>query len=152
MKRTWSLVSSLLLLAVLIWGIGPATSGEVKPSGTVTITATSVAVGVGWTWGHGTLTLLDGSEYDFRVNGLEVVAVGISQATAVGNVYYLSKPQDFEGKYIAVSAGAVIGGGASAMSMKNDQGVVITITAVGQGVSFNLSVSGMSISDLKKRT
>jgi hypothetical protein len=153
MKRTWGQMSSLLLLAVLICGIGPATAGEqVKSAGTVTMTATSVSVGIGWTWGHGTLTLVDGSEYDFRINGLEVVAVGISQATAVGNVYYLSKPQDFEGKYVAVSAGAVIGGGAGIMSMKNDQGVVIIITGVGQGVSLNLSVSGMSISDLKKKS
>jgi len=144
-------VSSLLLLAVLICGIGVAAAGEeVKPSGKVTVTATSVAVGLGWTWGHGVLTLTDGSEYAFRISGLDVVAVGISQATAVGNVYYLTKPSDFEGKYVAVSAGAVLGGGAGAMSMKNDQGVVITITGVGQGVSLNLSVSGMSISDLKK--
>lgn len=153
MKRTWYRVSSLLLLAVLIWSIGPATAGEeVKPSGTVTMTATSIAVGLGWTWGHGVLTLIDGAEYDFRISGLDVVAVGVSQATAVGNVYHLSKPQDFEGKYVAVSAGAVLGGGAGITSMKNDQGVVITITGVGQGVSLNLSVSGMSISDLKKKS
>ena len=78
-KRTWSQMSSLLLLVVLICGIGPATAGEqVKPAGTVTMTATSVAIGVDWTWGHGTLTLIDGSEYDFRISGLDVVAVGIS--------------------------------------------------------------------------
>jgi hypothetical protein len=32
----------------------------------------------------------------------------------------MTKPSDFEGKYVAVSAGAVLGGGAGAMSMKND--------------------------------
>ena len=40
-KRTWYRVSSLLLLAVLICGIGVAAAGEeVKPSGKVTVTAT----------------------------------------------------------------------------------------------------------------
>jgi hypothetical protein len=55
-------------------------------SGAITVTATSVAAGIGWTWGSGTLTLLDGSQHRFKVNGLDVVAVGIKQATAVGGV------------------------------------------------------------------
>jgi len=60
-------------------------------SGTITVTATSVAVGIGWSWGSGTLTLLDGSEHRFKVDGLDIVAVGIKQATGVGHVYNLKK-------------------------------------------------------------
>jgi len=107
MTRTGRRVSSVLLL--LGWGIGAATAGEeaTKSSGTVTRTATSIAVGLGWSWGHGKLTVRDGSEYAFRVSGLEVVAAGVSQVTAVGPVYNLSQPQDLAGTYVAVSAGAV---------------------------------------------
>jgi hypothetical protein len=118
-------------------------------SGTVTVTATSVAVGIGWSWGSGTLTLLDGSEHRFKVDGLDIVAVGIKQATGVGNVYNLKKLEDFEGKYVKVAAGATVGGGAGATSMRNDKGVVINLTSVGQGVSFTLAVSGMGVTLVK---
>ena len=114
-------------------------------SGTVTVTATSVAVGIGWSWGSGTLTLLDRSEHQFKIDGLDVVAVGIKQATGVGNVYNLKKLEDFEGKYVKVAAGATVGGGVGAMSMRNDQGVVINLTSTSQGVDFRLAVSGMDV-------
>jgi hypothetical protein len=152
MNRTWRRVSSVMLMMLLGCGIGVATAGEAatKSSGTVTMTATTIAVGVGWSWGRGKLTLLDGSEYAFRVNGLDVAAAGVSQVTAVGTVYNLSQPQDLEGKYVAVSAGAVVGGGAEATSMRNDKGVVINLTGTAQGMSVNLSLSGVSISEVKK--
>jgi hypothetical protein len=118
-------------------------------SGTVTVTATSVAAGIGWSWGSGTLTLLDGSEHRFKVGGLDVVAVGIKQATGVGNVYNLKKLEDFAGKYVQATAGAVVGGGAGATSMRNDKGVVINLTGVGQGIDFRLAVSGMDVTLVK---
>jgi hypothetical protein len=118
-------------------------------SGTITVTATSVAVGIGWSWGSGTLTLLDRSEHRFKIDGLDVVAVGIKQATGVGNVYNLKKLEDFEGKYVKVAAGATVGGGAGVTSMRNDKGVVINLTSVGQGISFTLAVSGMDVTLVK---
>jgi len=118
-------------------------------SGTVTVTATSVAVGIGWSWGSGKLTLLDGSEHQFKIDGLDVVALGIKQATGVGNVYNLKKLEDFEGKYVKVAAGATVGGGAGVTSMRNDKGVVINLTSVGQGISFTLAVSGMGVTLVK---
>jgi hypothetical protein len=118
-------------------------------SGTITVTATSVAVGVGWSWGSGTLTLLDGSQHQFKVSGLDVVAVGFKQATGVGSVYNLKNLADFEGQYVMAAAGAVVGGGAGATSLRNDKGVVINLTSVGQGVDFRLAVSGMEVKLVK---
>jgi hypothetical protein len=118
-------------------------------SGTITLTATSVAVGVGFSWGSGTLTLLDGSEHRFKVDGLDIVAVGIKQATGVGNVYNLKNLADFEGKYVKVAAGATVGGGMGVTSMRNDKGVVINLTSVGQGIDFRLAVSGMGVTLVK---
>jgi hypothetical protein len=112
----------------------------------VTITATSVAAGVGWTWGSGTLTLLNGKAYRLKVSGLDVAAVGVKQATAVGKVYHLKRVKDIEGKYVAATAGASVGGGAGATSMRNEKGVVINLTSVSEGVDFRLAVSGMTIS------
>jgi hypothetical protein len=114
-------------------------------SGTVTVTATSIAAGIGWTWGSGVLTLLDGSQHRFKVSGLDVVAAGIRQATAVGYVYHLKDVKDFEGKYGKAAAGIAVGGGAGAASMQNEKGVVINLTGVGQGVDVRLAVSGMDV-------
>jgi hypothetical protein len=121
--------------------------GEQAPdlSGTVTLTATSVAAGIGWSWASGTLTLLHGSQHPFKVSGLDVVAVGIKQATGEGNVYHLKNVADFEGKYVKAAAGIAVGGGAEATTMQNDKGVVINLTGVGQGVDFRLAVSGMDV-------
>jgi hypothetical protein len=102
----------------------------------MTVTATSVAAGIGWSWGSGVLTLLDGSQHQFKVSGLDVVAVGIKQATGVGSVYNLKKLEDFEGQYVKAAAGIAVGGGAAATSMRNDRGVVINLTGVGHGVDF----------------
>src|SRR5262249_29508735 len=144
----------LVCLLVLVLLAGGTWSGAVAQeasdlSGTVTVTATSIAAGVGWSWGSGTLTLLDGSEHHFKVGGLDVVAVGIKQATAAGNVYNLKKIEDFAGKYVQMSAGAVVGGGAGATSMRNDKGVIINFISVGQRVSFKLAVSGMDVTLVK---
>jgi hypothetical protein len=109
------------------------------------VTATSIAAGIGWSWGSGTLTLLDGSQHRFKVEGLDVVAVGIKQATAVGNVYNLKNLQDFEGKYVKAAAGITVGGGAGASTMQNDKGVIINLTGVGQGIEVKLAVSGMDV-------
>jgi hypothetical protein len=80
--------------------VGNVAAGEQAPdlSGTVTVTATSVAAGIGWSWGSGTLTLLDGSQHPFKVCGLDAVAVGIKQATGIGDVYHLKNVADFEGE------------------------------------------------------
>ena len=75
--------------------------------------------------------------------------MGIKQATGVGNVYNLKNLADFEGKYVKVAAGATVGGGMGATSMRNDKGVVINLTSVGQGIDFRLAVSGMSVTLVK---
>jgi len=93
--------------------------------------------------------LLDRSEHRFKVDGLDIVVVGIKQATGVGNVYNLKNLADFEGKYVKVAAGATVGGGAGVTSMRNDKGVVINLTSVGQGIDFRLAVSGMDVTLVK---
>ena len=144
MARKMVCLLVLVLLAGGMWSVAVAQEAS-DVSGSVTVTATSVAAGIGWSWGSGTLTLLDGSEHRFKVGGLDVVAVGIKQATGVGNVYNLKKLEDFEGKYVKAAAGIAVGGGAGATSMRNDKGVVINITGVGQGVDLRLAVSGMDV-------
>src|SRR5262245_1859756 len=117
----------LLVVVLLAWSMQSVAVGQEASdlSGTLTVTATSIAAGIGWSWGSGTLTLLDGVQHQFKVGGLDVVAVGIKQATGVGYVYNLKKIEDFEGQYVKVAIGVAVGGGAGATSMRNDKGVVI---------------------------
>jgi hypothetical protein len=145
-QRSRTLVH-LCLVSAVCWGLlSTATAQEpANHSGTVTVTATSAALGVGWSWGKGTLTLLNGKQYPFKVEGLDVVAVGFKQATGVGNVYNLKKVKDFEGTYVAATAAGTVGGGMGATSMRNDKGVVINLSGVGQGVDLRLAVSGMTV-------
>jgi hypothetical protein len=141
----------LLVVVLLAWSVRSVAVGQEASdlSGTLTVTATSVAAGIGWSWGSGTLTLLDGSEHRFKVGGLDVVAVGIKQATGVGYVDNLKKLEDFEGQYVKAAVGVTVGGGAGATTMRNDKGVVINLTGVGQGIDFRLAVSGMDVKLVK---
>ena len=147
MIQRYRTLVKLCLVSAVYWALlSTATAQESpQPSGTLTVTATSAALGVGWSWGKGTLTLLNGKQYHFKVSGLDVVAVGFKQATGVGNVYHLKKIKDFEGTYVAATAAGTVGGGMGAASMRNEKGVVINLSGVGQGVDVRLAVSGMTV-------
>jgi len=147
MISTYRTLVSLCLVSMVCWGLRGNATAQQSPdlSGTVTVTATSAAVGVGWSWGKGTLTLNNGKQYHFKVSGLDVVAVGFKQATGVGRVYHLKNVKDFEGTYVAAKAAATVGGGVGAASMRNDKGVVIDLTGVGEGIDFRLATSGMTV-------
>src|SRR5262249_14619105 len=147
MRRMSHNMVCLLVLVLLAWSMQSVAVEQEVPnySGTISVTATSIAAGIGWTWGSGTLTLLDGSQHHFKVSGLDVVAVGVKQATGVGYVFNLQNLKDFEGKYVKAAAGIAVGGGAGAAALQNDKGVAISLTGVGQGVDFRLAVAGMDV-------
>jgi hypothetical protein len=52
-------------------------------------------------------------------------------------------------QYVRAAAGATVGGGMGATSMRNDKGVVINMTGVGQGVDIRLAVSGIEVTLVK---
>jgi hypothetical protein len=65
--------------------------------------------------------------------------VGLKKVTAWGKVYNLKKLTDIDGTYAAV------GGGGSAVAMKNANGVVIDLYTTSEGVSFSLGTGGVTI-------
>jgi hypothetical protein len=83
------------------------------------------------------------------VSGLSLVKVGISKVTASGRVYNLKSLRDFDGNYTAVGAGVTLAGGGSAVSMKNQNGVRVDLSATTRGVDFTLGGGGVDI-HLKK--
>jgi hypothetical protein len=132
------LVSSLLMVSAL------AIAQDGPPSGKVWVESTSVALGIGVSWGDGKLTV-QGKDHVFTVKGLSVIDLGVSKVTANGEVFNLKKLTDFNGNYVAGTAGATVGGGAGAVIMKNQNGVVMKLTSTSQGVQLTLAGSGVDI-------
>ena len=135
-------VPRIALGAVLI--MASAVAAQDKPSGKVWVESKSVALGVGVSWGDGKLTY-KGKDYPFSVNGLSVVDLGVAKVTANGEVFNLKKLSDFSGNYVAGEAGAAVGGGAGAVTMKNQHGVVMKLTGTGTGVKFTLAGTGVDV-------
>ena len=131
-------IASLLLMLNLI-------SGEVEqPDATLMLHTVSMADGIGYSWGAGVLTF-QGKAYPFRIEGISVGDMGISRAEATGNVYNLTKIEDFSGDYVAASASAAIAGGSGIASMRNQHGVAIDLTGIDEGVKLKFGVEGVKV-------
>jgi hypothetical protein len=125
--------------------IGLAAAQTKKPDATLTLSEGSVAAGIGFTWGKGQLTY-KGKTYPIKVDGLSVGEVGVTRANAKGNVFNLTKLEDFPGNYASAAAAATVGGGAGATVMRNQNGVVIELTSTTQGASIKLGPEGLRLS------
>jgi len=132
-----------VLFACALFLFATSASGE-EPSATVSIESTSIAIGVGVEWGDGTLKY-QGQEYKFSVRGLSLLDLGVSSISATGKVYNLKKLSDFSGTYTAAEAGVAVGAGVGASSMRNQNGVDITLTSTKAGVKFKLAPEGLKI-------
>jgi hypothetical protein len=137
------LVFSVSLLALKTSAVA---EGPV-PSGTVSIQTTSIAAGIGVEWGDGILTY-NGKQYPFSLQGIEIVGLGVSQASVTGQVYHLNQLTDFEGVYVSAEAGASAGSGPAVTAMQNPNGVVLHLRATQEGVKLTLAAQGVNI-DLK---
>jgi hypothetical protein len=137
-------IVTLVATGGLIMLLSALALAQAKTDGTLTLSEGSVAAGIGFSWGKGTLTY-QGKTYPVKVDGLTVGEVGISRATATGKVTNLKKVADFSGTYTAGSAGATVGGGASATIMKNQNGVVVELTSTTQGASLKLGAQGIKL-------
>ncbi|PWS34395.1 hypothetical protein DFH01_25605 [Falsiroseomonas bella] len=136
------------LVTVLAAGIG-ARTGSAQPAhpvGHVTITQTQVSLLGSVSWGSGTLTF-EGHTHRFRVRGLGVGGVGISELRANGDVYALSRLADFPGLYGAARAGAVAGSAAvrGGVWLRNPAGVSIQLRPQRTGVALQIGGDGLLI-------
>jgi hypothetical protein len=113
-----------------------------KPDATLMMSEGQVALGIGWSWGKGTLSF-KGKKYEFKVDGLSVIDVGITKATSKGKVFNLKKIEDFDGIYTAMAAEGTLAGGAGVTKMKNQNGVVIELVSTTQGANLKLAAEGV---------
>jgi hypothetical protein len=134
-------IGLLLLVSGLITGIAQAAA---KPDATIRLSGGSVAAGIGWSWGSGTLTY-KGKDYPISVKGLSLGKVGITGATASGEVHHLKTLKDFDGNYTAAGAGITLAGGRSAVTMSNQNGVRVRLISTNRGVDFTLGGAGVTL-------
>jgi hypothetical protein len=140
--RTSSTIMVFFFLSMLS---ATGISGESpKPSAKVTMESKSIAAGVGVTWGEGKLNF-KGKDHPFSIDGLTVVDIGISKASAVGEVYHLTDVAKFPGTYVAAEAGFTLAGGMGGMVLRNQEGVVMHIRSVSKGAKLQLGTSGLNI-------
>jgi hypothetical protein len=138
-------IITLVAVVSLCFAVTAAQAGKKKkPDATLELEGGSVAVGIGFSWSGGTLTY-KGKKYDVKVDGLSVGDVGITKSTLKGSVYNLKKLSDFDGNYSAVGAGATVGGGGSATTMKNQNGVTINLVSTTQGARLTLGAAGVNM-------
>jgi hypothetical protein len=119
-----------------------------QPVGTVRIQAKTVAVGIAVHWGEGTLSF-QGEDHAFKVGGLDAVGVGGSSIDAEGTVFNLEKLEDFEGAWVQVSGGVVIGeASAGGITMRNG-GVYMTLSGRQKGAQISAGGGGLEIRFVK---
>jgi len=119
-------------------------SSALAPDAIVEFDGGSVAAGIGFSWGSGTL-IYHGQRFALTISGFSVGNVGVTGYSAAGNVTGLNSPEDIDGIYTAVSAGTTLGGGGAISEMRNQNGVVIQMTATTGGVDLKLAAEGVKI-------
>ena len=134
----------VLLLGGLVSMVGPAEAQDWMPAATLELSQGSVAAGIGFSWGSGTLTYV-GRTYPVKILGLSVGEAGFTWGTAKGIVFALKTLEDFSGTYVAGGAGVTIFGGGEAVTMKNQNGVVVELTTSNLGINFKLAASGIRL-------
>lgn len=142
MSRLFALRFAFIALLALV-GASIATPSHAQ--GTIHIKILKGGWIVGASAGNGTLTL-GGRSYPVSVGGLSAGLVFGGSATDFrGTVSNIRSPQDINGVYAAIGAGAVAAGGARVIQLQNSRGVVLRLRGVQVGLMVNLDLSGMTI-------
>jgi hypothetical protein len=144
MPKVKILLPTVMLLVALTLAATAAVAQSDLPAAQVSLETTSVAAGVGFSWGNGKLRF-NGKEYGFSIDGVTLIDIGVSKASAAGEVYNLPDLAKFEGQYVAAEASFALGGGLGGMSLRNSNGVVMHLNSISQGARLQLGSSGMSI-------
>jgi hypothetical protein len=118
-------------------------SSALAPDAVVQFDGGSVATGIGFSWGSG--TLYHGQRYPRTISGFSVGNVGVTEYFAAGSVTGLNSPEDIDGIYTSVLAGTTLDGDVAISEMRNQNGVVIHMTATTGGADLKLAAEGVYI-------
>jgi hypothetical protein len=149
-RNTGRLVMTFLLrfrfaLVALLALIGASIATPSQAQGTIQLSILKGGWVIGASAGSGTLNL-GGRSYPISIGGLSAGLVFGGSATDFrGTVSNIRAPQDIEGLYSAIGAGAVAAGGARVITLRNARGVTLRLQGVQAGLMVNLDLSGMTI-------
>src|SRR5207237_9201232 len=87
-------IAILSFVVAIMTGFTEAATHQSHSDATLRFSGGSFAAGIGFSWGSGTLTY-QGKNYSVKVKGLSVGKVGVTSASAYGEVYNLKHLQDF---------------------------------------------------------
>ena len=144
-----------VLLALFIAGCSSTGSKkmdamEMDPNanGYVMIDEKQVMLILGGSHGTGTLKYKD-AEHKFKLNGLKLGGIGYEDLKFSGNVYNLTKLEDFDGTYFSAEAAFAVVKGKGGFWMKNTAGVSIHLSGDSEGAALGLGAEGVGISLVK---
>jgi hypothetical protein len=136
-------------IGVLLLVLGVMTAfteaADERPDATLDLSGGSFAAGIGFSWGGGTLHY-KGKDYPIKVSGMSLGKVGLTKATARGNVYNLRHLRDFDGNYTSAGVGMTLAGGRSAVAMKNQHGVKCAVYSTNRGLDVTIGGAGVDMS------
>ncbi|HRD49824.1 MAG TPA: hypothetical protein PL166_09530 [Candidatus Contendobacter sp.] len=129
---------------LLMGGICPIQAQDARPDARLQFSSFSVGLLFGYSQGEGTLDFA-GRQYPFTVSGITLATVGISQVSAVGQVYRLREAADLAGRYAAIEGALTLGQGGGSAVLRNAKGVTLYLQNVQQGLEVTLGGGGLSI-------
>jgi hypothetical protein len=140
-------IAILLLGVAALTGFTQAATHESRPDATLRMTMGGVHLGIGGSSGSGTLTYR-GKNYPFKVSGMAIGRVGVTNSSAVGDVFNLRHLQDFNGNYTVSGAGTrgvTLGAGKTGTIMSNQAGVIVRISSTQKGVAVNATGGSLTM-------
>jgi hypothetical protein len=136
----------VVLIALVAIVAASFSSAATADTGSIRISVLKGGWVIGASGGDGTLTF-KGRRYPLSIGGLSYGFVfGASQTYLTGRVSNIRSASDVAGVYGAAGAGAVVGGGARAIVMRNEKGAILELSGLQRGLMVNADLSGMAIS------
>ena len=113
----------------------------------IEFTLMSFALGLGYSSGDGALIIEGVGKYAFSMKSFDFGSVAATSVTGRGKVRGLSSGDldKFTGTYTAASTAVAFGAGGGVIVMRNQNGVVITLTSTQVGIQATFGASGMDI-------
>ena len=123
---------------------------DAKPSATLEVASEQMRLIMGGTKGKGVLHF-NGQDYPFhfKTASAGLGAKAVKSMSATGNVYFLTKIEDFGGQYSAVAQTAIAGTQSVTATYKNDKGVTIALQGTVKGVGLGVG-GGTAVIELVK--
>lgn len=116
-----------------------------KPVGEVSVDETQFGFIIGGSMGGGVLTF-EGKKYPFKMSGISLGAnIGVSKFSATGQVYDMKDVSKFAGTYARLTGSVALGGGMGDMTLKNENGVIMSLKGTTQGLQLNAGASGVTV-------